>query len=259
MAILMMAAVALAGGGLRGEAAERINPDHLDLKVDVSRLDREQVRLMMGALQAKYCYFIMDALLRREFQDYQQRKCGEEFYFAEDPGTPFDESKLPPAEKGLMERLKKREAELKAGQIIKGADGVQYNPMAVVNRSQAGNLEKAAQERLFRDGMVAVPGKYLQLFHLYEENDYRAIPNFITADSVLQLYHLYFDFTLRQVEEYKFLPAVSRLCAGLTKKLRARHDQEQDPAVKAGLHRAVLYFALAEDLARGGSEPRWQR
>ncbi len=229
-------------------AATRINPDKLDLGLDVSGFDMGTIKLYQGAVQARHCHFFMDAMLRAEYKEYQYKKCGDELYY-DVPKGPFDPSTLSGAEADFMARLKKREARLKSRQA-RVIDGVtQYNPNALVNRAQFPHMKEAALNRLVNTGFVVTPGNHHQLFHVYEENDYRMVPSFITADSVLQLYHLYFDFSLRQIEEEKLLPAAAGLSRDMAKALKARYDREDDPKLKLALRKAALYFAVAEDLA----------
>ena len=59
------------------------------------------------------------------------------------------------------------------------------------------NYEK---EKLSKNGFLVYPTDGNQLFHIYEHNDYLGIPSFISVDAVLQLYHLYFGMTLRNIE-----------------------------------------------------------
>src|SRR4051812_5531587 len=54
------------------------------------------------------------------------------------------------------------------------------------------------QRRMLAENLFAVSGtKAKQLFHIYEDNDYKNIPSFVTTDAILHLYHIFYDFTLR--------------------------------------------------------------
>ena len=55
--------------------------------------------------------------------------------------------------------------------------------------------------RLARDGVAASPGlQEKEFFTLYEKARYANVPIFITSDSLLHVYHLMFDKTLRTAE-----------------------------------------------------------
>jgi len=243
--------------GIPARSLAKIDPDQVDLKMDISKLGVAELRLYRNAIYARHCYFFQDVLLRAEFGDFEERKCGEKMYFRE-PEKAFDDSKLSPAEKKFVERIYKREIELKAKQVQITDQGPVYNRQAVVNTSQFSTLPDPVMDRLFKSGFVVLPAKHEQLFQVYEDNDYRMIPNFITADSVLQLYHLYFDFTLRQIEENKLFPAAVSLCQGMTQKLLARYQATKDERLREAFRRAVLYFAVAEDLTKANPPQDFQ-
>jgi len=57
-----------------------------------------------------------------------------------------------------------------------------------------------------------VPTKHQQLFHVYEQNDYHEFPAFVTTDLYLQLYHLYFDCMLRDLETHGLDSLANLLC-----------------------------------------------
>ena len=61
----------------------------------------------------------------------------------------------------------------------------------VVNLSQIPNLTEEQKAKLVSNGFVVASGIREQLFFVYEENDYRYIPSFVTTDSVLQVYHVF--------------------------------------------------------------------
>lgn len=70
----------------------------------------------------------------------------------------------------------------------------------------------AAQKKLIAKNLFAVaPTNAQQLFHIYEENDYRNVPSFVTVDTVLQLYHIFYDYALRNIEVQSLLPVLSTL------------------------------------------------
>lgn len=232
-------------------AAMKVDPDKVDLNIDVKKLDMEGARLYRGAIMARHCHFFEDSQFRGAFKEYQREKCPPDMYFG-DPAGDFDVSVLSADEKAFFKRLGEREKELKANSWIGEGKDRRYNPNVVVNRSQFDHLEKKTMDRLFEQGFVVVPGENMQLFQVYEENDYRLVPSFITTDTVLQLYHMYFDFTLREVEEKKLLPAARELALGMGRKMDALYRAETDPANRAALARCALYFAVASDLLGQG-------
>ncbi len=70
----------------------------------------------------------------------------------------------------------------------------------VSNRKLLPKLTAAQRQALVRNAFVGRPTEEQQLFFVYENNTYKDIPSFITTDSVLQAYHIFYDFSLRSVE-----------------------------------------------------------
>ncbi|MCX6558211.1 MAG: DUF3160 domain-containing protein [Candidatus Aminicenantes bacterium] len=124
----------------------------------------------------------------------------------------------------------------------------------IVNAKRFGDFAKEAQQKIARDGFVVLPGargNWEQFFHVYENNDYLQVPSFITSDSILHTFHIFFDFTLRQAEEKKLLPALESLTDRMLATL-ARDRQEAVPAiVKTAATRNEAFLAVGYSLLHG--------
>ena len=103
-------------------------------------------------------------------------------------------------EKAFIKRLQEREDEL-AKQNFEVPEGLRVNMANLLNPTQIKDFDEQLSQRLGEDGFAIVPARHNQLFEVYEENDYREFPNFVTTDLYLQLYHLYIDCMLRELEE----------------------------------------------------------
>ena len=115
-------------------------------------------------------------------------------------------------EQAFIDRVKAREDELRALNF-KVSEGQRVNVAGVLNASQLlGGADPALTSMLARNGFAIIPAQHLQLFHVYEANDYHVFPSFVTTDLYLQLYHLYFDALLREVEQEKLMPTLSEFC-----------------------------------------------
>ncbi len=130
------------------------------------------------------------------------------------------------------------------------------------NLSTLNNYKKIADftagqtEQLTRNGFVVIPDTTEQIFVLYEEynwgddEDEPPLPNFITVDSVLHLYHIFFDFSLRSVEETKLYDAAVRLTDLCLAAAQAQYESAPEGLKDAAL-RNVAYFAVARSLLGG--------
>lgn len=114
-------------------------------------------------------------------------------------------------------------------------------------------LSAPQRELLARNLFAVTPTSAKQLFTIYEDNDYKNIPSLVTADSVLHLYHIFFDFTLRKVEAERLSPILKRLSKGMlaasAQDLKSGSVVIQDAAL-----RNVVFFGVADRLL-GGSAP----
>jgi hypothetical protein len=154
-------------------------------------------------------------------------------------------------EQAFMARLKAREEELKK-QNFDIPEDLLVNMQNLLNPTQLKDFDSVLCQRLGEHGFSIVPGQHEQLFHVYEQNDYSNFPSFVTTDLYLQLYHLYFDCLLRELEEKKLLPLMQDFCRDMfaaTSKMLA--DAGQDTAMSGLAQHNVLYFSVAYELLSG--------
>jgi hypothetical protein len=124
----------------------------------------------------------------------------------------------------------------------------------VVNLDQFPNLTAAQKKLLAGNGFVVAPGTQEQLFYIYEDNTYKKIPNFVSTDSVLQVYHIFYDYALRSVEGLTLLPEAVKLNQNMLDQLLKAYAAVTDPAVKTEALKALAYFGIAQ-LAFGEALP----
>jgi len=115
----------------------------------------------------------------------------------------------------------------------------------VANRKILPHLTSEQKKTLASNAFVARRTSEEQLFYLYENNAYHKIPSFVTSDSVLHTYHIFYDFTLRNLEKTQLVPAVIRLSRlMLEKNLSALTQAPDDGPVKTALSHNVVFFAV---------------
>jgi len=116
----------------------------------------------------------------------------------------------------------------------------------VANRKILPTLTAEQRAGLARNGFVGWPTQDDQLFFIYENNAYRNLPSFISTDSILQVYHIFYDFTLRSVETKhldKDLHVMTAKMLAESRKMLAGH--EKPGLLHDALVRNVAYFAVA--------------
>lgn len=135
-----------------------------------------------------------------------------------------------------------------------GGKELPLNIAGVVNLKQFGSFPLDAKAKIEKGGMVAMPGPeggYDQFFFIYEINDYNKLPSFITSDSILHTYHVFFDFSLRDVEENKMLPILEKLTNEMIVISERDVGNAKPPLVKNAAIRNTAYFAVADFLLQG--------
>ena len=71
------------------------------------------------------------------------------------------------------------------------------------------------------------------------------IPIFVTSDTLLHLYHILFDQTLKGIEEREFFDNILDLSKALFDKSRQDYDTILDPDLKEAARRNVGFFGVA--------------
>jgi len=113
------------------------------------------------------------------------------------------------------------------------------------------SLSGAQKEKLIQNAFVVAPADAEQFFHIYESRHYGMkprIPNFITSDCVLHLYHLLYDFSLRAIEVEDLLPAIRELTQAMLAGSIEQYENASDPALKDACQKNICFFGVAARL-----------
>lgn len=124
----------------------------------------------------------------------------------------------------------------------------------IVNLEQFGSFTEKQKELLARNGFVVTPGKEEQLFYIYENNEYLMAPSFITVDSVLQVYHVFYDYSLRRLEAETLVAELKKLTDSMLRKSMALYGSMENERLKELELKNIAYFGVAE-LALGMELP----
>lgn len=116
----------------------------------------------------------------------------------------------------------------------------------IENLDQFGEFTDEQKKKLAENGFFVASGKQEQLFYIYEDNTYRMLPGFISTDSVLQVYHIFFDYSLRTLEVQTLLGSLETLTQDMLDKSIYLYGSIGNPDVKALALRNAAYFAVAQ-------------
>ena len=123
----------------------------------------------------------------------------------------------------------------------------------VANNAQFGQFTAAQKHLLTQNSFCVVPSKDEQLFYTYENNAYLKVPSFITCDSVLQLYNVFFDYSLRSLESKELVGKLVKLTDSMLRKQMNFFAQLTNPTVKEAALSNVAYFEVAHELLTGSA------
>lgn len=255
----------------------------IDLGMDISQLSISELRVLRNAFYARQGRAFEDADLRAIFStttwyedtmfgrwerdELRQSKLVEAYLKrkgkTERTATDADWTEawkncgfksvypLTRGQQAFVKKLKDREVEL-LGQNFQTKPGDKVNMANVLNIYQLESVEQPLLEQLGRNGFAIVPAQHSQLFHVYEKNDYSDFPSFVTTDAYLQLFHLYFDTVLRDVEEQHLNSMLTVLCQGMYDHFtQLMQSKKLKKDVAADVAWCQAYYAVALSLLTG--------
>lgn len=124
----------------------------------------------------------------------------------------------------------------------------------VANLEQFGSFTEKQKEQLAKNGFVVTPRKEEQLFYIYENNEYLKLPSFITVDSVLQVYHVFYDYSLRSLEKDTLTAELKVFTDSMLKKSVTLYGSLENEGLKELELKNIAYFGVAK-LALGMELP----
>ena len=244
--------------------------DSIDYDIDVSGLSLSDVTLLRYAPYARQGFPIKDAYLRgiystttwydslmykfAESTDFtpvemKPEESYSDYYYRASLAT--NALKLTDTEQAFIDRMKAREAELKQ-QNFATEEGLRVNMQNLSNPTQINDFDSLLCAHLAKDGFAIVPANHDQLFNIYEQNDYSQFPNFVTTDLYLQLYHLYIDCMLREVEEQRLLGLMTDFSEIMYRAMSSweKWSGDDETLRQSAFHNAV-FFDVAYQLFTG--------
>ena len=243
--------------------------DSIDYNMDVSGLNLSDLRILRNAPAAQRGYPFKDSYLRGIYgvttwydslmyvldEKVQNVESKENESWRDAYLRTIDEQKLivySNEELAFMKRLKEREDELMKHNFDV-EEGLRVNMSNLLNPQQLKDFDSTLCQKLAEEGFAIVPSNTSQLFHIYERNDYSAFPNFVTTDLYLQLYHLYIDCMLRELEEYRLLPLMTEYSKDMMDAMLAIiHNADMDDhETKRIAGRNLQFFRVAHHLFTG--------
>ena len=109
-------------------------------------------------------------------------------------------------------------------------------------------LSDTAKAFLAQNLFVVEPDYYSEFFGRYEWNRYLQIPNFVTVDSMMHTYHLYFSLLLNRTEKQQLAAQLQALSRDMLRASSAQLDALAGTEWENAAARSTAYFAVGAAL-----------
>lgn len=109
-------------------------------------------------------------------------------------------------------------------------------------------FEGEKKQKLVQNGFVVSGTSGSEFFEIYESNRYMQCPSFVTVDSLMHTYHLYFSYLLKNIEKSTLSENVSALSKRMLDNSLAQYEQLKGSEWESAAQRNVTFFAVGAKL-----------
>jgi hypothetical protein len=219
---------------------ERILPPVFDYTLDLSNKSIVDLWLLRNEIFARNGYLFEDAVLRGYFNQFK--------WYQPIFDVPEFKAQLNKQEQEFVDKILKRENELAGSRYSKMGGYKMINMDHVYNLIQFKAIDENLKASLTKNNFTIAPAKHEQLFHVYDNNHYEYIPNFITTDIYLQVLHKHFSTVFQKVEEDKFIPLLTELLRSLYNESNQYSQSINDPRLQTAAKFSTTYLGIAYSL-----------
>ena len=118
----------------------------------------------------------------------------------------------------------------------------------LANADELAYWSEEARTTLRENGFITVQTNEYEFYSLYERNRYSYSPNFVTVDSMLHTYHLYFLYLQKQVEEAELAPRLLALSTAMQQQSQAQLDELTGTEWENAARRNLAFFSVGVSL-----------
>ncbi|MDD3174106.1 MAG: DUF3160 domain-containing protein [Herbinix sp.] len=118
----------------------------------------------------------------------------------------------------------------------------------IENIDQFSGFTKEQINMLVKNGFFVSPSIDTRIYYVYDDNEYKGVPNFITADAALHLYHQFYDKSLMSVETGYLYNDLDLMTKQMLDKSLLLLEELKDEDLKSLQEKNVIYFMVARML-----------
>lgn len=116
-------------------------------------------------------------------------------------------------------------------------------------------FEDQMKEKLAENGFVVYGDAGWEFYEIYEGNRYGQIPNFVTVDSLMHTYHLYFAYLLKGLEKKQLSDELMQLSERMMADSMEQYEQLKGSEWESAARRNVAFFTVGASLLDDTVEP----
>lgn len=109
-------------------------------------------------------------------------------------------------------------------------------------------------QKLAQNGFVVAGDAGNEFFEVYENNRYNLIPNFVTVDSLMHTYHLYFSYLLKSIERDYLFDRLVKLSGKMLENSLAQYEALKGSEWESAAKRNVAFFTIGLKLLDDSTE-----
>jgi len=109
-------------------------------------------------------------------------------------------------------------------------------------------LADGMADQLAENGFVVCGNAGGEFFEVYEENRYMLLPSFVTVDSLMHTYHLYFSYLLKNVEKEYLMDGLARLGGRMLENSASQYEQLMGTEWENAARRNLAFFTVGAKL-----------
>lgn len=124
----------------------------------------------------------------------------------------------------------------------------------IENINQFNGFTEEQKKMLVDNGFVVLPSSSTRTYSVYDDNEYKGIPNFVTTDSVLHLFHQFYDKSLMSVEMNYIYQDLELMTSQMLDKSITFLQQLEETDLKELQRKNIVYFLVARMLMLQSSD-----
>ncbi len=117
-------------------------------------------------------------------------------------------------------------------------------------------LQDEMADMLVKNGFVVFGNAGSEFFEVYEYNRYDEIPNFVTVDSMMHTYHLYFSHLLKETEKKYLWDNIRELSIRMMNNSISQYDTLKGSEWESAARRNVAFFTVGAMLMDEDAAPK---